>query len=494
MKSNQLELTSLNLNLYPRSPVSLNGIEYGLVKENGKRMLAVLAPQESSNLSNFEGQPSELMGKTLLVCSPSPRNASALRAQLDWLNPSLIGLKTSFGFGDRLGLATPGHVRAARSTKGKIAPIFAQQSMREMERTNRTPRLVMDDATWGIFEEGWRGGIGADADHLKTRLDIDDCLETGYTFFTIDPGDHVENKAETASLSELLEMASQLPVDFQPPASGLLGKVFDLDGLTIQIDERTLYKAVVKYGRAIAHVVSMYEHLSKSAGDKPFELEVSVDETELPTSHAEHIYIASELKRMGVRWVSLAPRFVGRFEKGVDYIGDTTDFDKDVAGHAIIARRFGPYKLSLHSGSDKFSIYPILNRHTGGLLHIKTAGTSYLEVLRTIAALDIDLISEIFTFSRQHFTEDKATYHISAQLSRAPLPEEVTDWSGLFEQFDPREIFHVTFGSVLTHTTPSGGRSFYDRIVEFLTKNQETYAVNLEKHFKKHLQPLIPQD
>ena len=147
-------------------------------------------------------------------------------------------------------------------------------------------------------------------------------------------------------------------------------------------------KAAVKYGRAVEHVASMYHHLARTAGHRPFELEVSVDETEQPTSHAEHIYIASELKRLGVNWVSLAPRYVGSFEKGVDYIGSLTLFQNDFAGHAAIARHFGPYKLSLHSGSDKFSIYPIAARLTHGLVHLKTAGTSYLEALRTIAALN----------------------------------------------------------------------------------------------------------
>ncbi len=155
--------------------------------------------------------------------------------------------------------------------------------------------------------------------------------------------------------------------------------------MNIVFDEHTLLKAAVKYGRAIAFVAGMYRHLQKAAGKQPFELEVSVDETEQPTSHAEHVYIASELTRLGVQWVSLAPRYVGRFEKGVDYIGDLPAFEADFAGHAAIARHFGPYKLSLHSGSDKFSIYPIAARLSRGLVHLKTAGTSYLEALRTIA-------------------------------------------------------------------------------------------------------------
>jgi hypothetical protein len=280
-------------------------------------------------------------------------------------------------------------------------------------------------------------------------------------------------------------------VDIQPQATGLLGKGFDIEGLWVSFSEMTLLKAVVKYGKAVAHVAAMYHYLEKAAGSHPFELEVSVDETDQPTSHAEHLYIAKELKRLGVKWVSLAPRYVGRFEKGVDYIGDVVAFEADLAGHAAIARQFGPYKLSLHSGSDKFSIYPAAMRQTRGLVHLKTAGTSYLEALRTIAALDVDLFREIYTFARQHFEIDKASYHVSAELSRAPLPDDVNDWPALLDQFDAREILHVTFGSVLTDKTGTGGWQFYDRFMTFLMANREAYATNLERHFLRHLTPFI---
>ncbi len=232
-------------------------------------------------------------------------------------------------------------------------------------------------------------------------------------------------------------------------------------------------------------------HLSQTAGSRPFEFEVSVDETDQPTSHAEHVYIASELKRLGVQWVSLAPRYIGRFEKGVDYIGNVKAFESDIAGHAAIARHFGPYKLSLHSGSDKFSIYPAAMRQTRGLIHLKTAGTSYLEALRTIATVDVDFFREIYTFARERFDTDKASYHVSADLERAPLPEEVQDWPALLDQFDAREILHVTFGSVLTDKTSSGAWHFYDHFMHILKANSEAYAVNLEKHFGRHLQPFM---
>ena len=170
-------------------------------------------------------------------------------------------IKTSAGLGDRIGLATPGHVRAMQKTDGKIAPIFAQQSIREMARTSRTPDQVMDDATWGIFQENWQNGVGADADHLKTTDDIDVCLAAGYTFFTIDPGNFVNNEAETASGNALQESALKLPKEMQIKENGLLNKKIHLDELHLDFSETLLLKAMVKYGNAIWHVKNMYEYL-----------------------------------------------------------------------------------------------------------------------------------------------------------------------------------------------------------------------------------------
>src|SRR3954469_12149788 len=107
-----------------------------------------------------------------------------------------LGLRPSFGFGDRLGLATPGHVEAMRRAGAGIEPIFPQQSIREMARTARTPRRVMDDALAGARESGWTGVTGADADHLKTPQDVDATAAVGFTFFTIDPSDHVDRHAD----------------------------------------------------------------------------------------------------------------------------------------------------------------------------------------------------------------------------------------------------------------------------------------------------------
>jgi hypothetical protein len=264
-----------------------------------------------------------------------------------------------------------------------------------------------------------------------------------------------------------------------------LGRPFDLTDLYLTFDREATWRAAAKYGRAVAHAVGMYRYLADLLGEQSFELEVSVDETETPTSPQEHFYIGRELRRLGVRWVSLAPRYIGRFEKGVDYIGDLVQFEAQLAQHAAIARILGPYKLSIHSGSDKFSIYPIIARLTEGLVHLKTAGTSYLEALRAVAQVDPALFREILTYSRQRYDTDRATYHVSAQLANVPAPDALSDadLSGLLEQFDARQVLHVTFGSVLDR--------FGDRLLETLQQHEEVYYTLLEAHFQRHLSPFM---
>ncbi len=482
------------LHIEPKSLVTDNGVEYGLSRVKGVPHLVVRAA-DASLLASFEGESSDHEGQLLLVGPCNAHNAAALRKRLAWLVPQPLGLQTSAGLGDRLGQATPGHVRAVRAAGGNIAPIFPQQSIREMQRTGRTAQQVMDEALWGIFGEGWRDGFGADADHLKTPADIDVCVAAGYTFFTIDPSAHVDDSAETADAPALRAAFEALPwTDLNDTPAAALGRYATMsqtiEGHVITFDEPSALRAAVKYGRAVAHIARMYRHLQE-VSTFPTELEVSVDETEQVTTHAEHIYIVSELHRLGVQFVSLAPRYVGRFEKGVDYIGNLEALDDDIAVHSAIARHYGPYKLSLHSGSDKFSVYPIAVKHTRGLVHLKTAGTSYLEALHTIAALDTALFREIYQFARSRYETDKASYHVSAQLEKAPLSEDVADADlpELLNQFDAREIFHVTFGSVLTTKTEQGGWLFYDRFMALLRDNPEAYADNLKEHFLRHLRP-----
>ena len=191
----------------------------------------IQADPDDFRLNLFVGEKTDCGDETLLSARLTAENAEALRTQLPWLKPQTLGLKTSAGMGDRLGLATPGHVRAIRKMNGKIAPILTQQSIRENTRTGRNPQEVMDDAMWGIFQENWREPYGADADHLKSTADIDICLKSGYTFFTIDPGEHVDNRAETADLKTLREYAKDLPSEFGIENTGLLNQIMQAEHL-----------------------------------------------------------------------------------------------------------------------------------------------------------------------------------------------------------------------------------------------------------------------
>jgi hypothetical protein len=464
----------------------------------GLRLLVQGPVQLPADAPAFEG---ELIGqgeRRTLICPLSAGNATALRFHLDWLRPHPLGQRTSAGFGDRLGLATPGHIRALRAAGGAVAPVLAQQSVRENARTGRTPGQVLDDATWGAFEEGWRDGYGADADHLKTTEDIDAFLAAGFSWFTLDPGSFVNGEAGALDAPALTAALAALPWGTLEDSWPALrhrygGREFRVEGFTIAFDDEALARAAVKYGAAIAAVATLSRHLSAARPRGQFDLEVSVDETETPTSPLEHFYIARELARLGVRWGSLAPRFPGSFEKGIDYRGPIDQFRQDLAVHAAIARQTGAYKISLHSGSDKFSIYPAAAELTRGAVHLKTAGTSYLEALRTLATVCPDLFREIYGYSLAHYEADRASYHVSASLARAALFTSVPDAElpAALESDDARQVLHVTYGSVLNERDAHGTLVFAGRLFAALRADREAYAAALQAHFLRHLAPFV---
>lgn len=383
---------------------------------------------------------------------------------------SPLSLTPSFGFGDRLGLATPGHIAAVRAARGKFAPIFAQQSVRENARTGRTPQQVMDDAKRAVESAKWDFHWGADADHLKSVSDLPAFVQAGYTFFTVDPGEHVDNSADTDS-HEILKQKVAIFNWEELSALYLSGNGEQPWG---SFDAESLMRATIKYGRAIQHAVTMFKRLSELK--ETFDFEMSVDETESPTTPLEHFFIVNELTRHGVRFTSLAPRFIGRFEKGVDYVGDLQALDTELAKHASVTAHFGTYKLSLHSGSDKFSVYPLLVKHWGERLHVKTAGTSYLEALRVLAKCEPDLFLKIYSLGRERYETDKQTYHVSADLNQLPVTKNLPS---LLDDFHAREMLHVTFGSALTQ--------FGSVLKDALIKHEDAYYEGLKLHFEKHL-------
>jgi tagaturonate epimerase len=415
--------------------------------------------------------------------------------------PSPLGLYASFGFGDRTGLATPGHVAALAQAGGSIKPIFAQQSIREMTRTQRTPAQVMADAIRGMEKGAYHGQHGADADHLKVPEDVDRTAAAGFTFFTIDPSDDVDPHADNYGHSELQQQfaAVRSQVDWFEKYRGR--RITLNSGTTIDLSEQAVMRAAVKYGRAINRAVRLAQHIeavNKKLG-RDYEIELSVDETPQPTTLAEHWIIAEQVLTRGMKLVSLAPRYIGDFEKGVDYKGDLAAFEKSLADHVAVMQQLGPYKLSLHSGSDKLSIYTSFARITKGKWHVKTAGTSYLEMLRVVARHDEGLFRELVDFARAHYDKDKATYHVSATIGTVPAPKDVKDgrtlerlYLELWEDVKPgrgftqpgRQILHCTFGSTLTDAKLASA------IRHVLQANQATFTQVLTEHFVKHLEAL----
>jgi tagaturonate epimerase len=400
-------------------------------------------------------------------CPLNAANAAAIRKELPWATPQRVGLRKSVGCGDRLGIATPGHLRAVR--EGEMFPVLAQQSIREMQRAKRSAQQVLDDAMWGVIYADYRDGWGCDADHLKDIESVDACVAAGYLGYTLDPGAFVDDEANDAAVSVLEQKAQALPwEELQTTLKD------NMAFHTRYMSKADYLRAAAKYGRALAHVLLLTQKIQSQLQD--FDLEISVDETNTVTTLAEHRYIVEELRRLNIPFTGIAPRFVGEFEKGVDYIGDLKQFEAQYEGHVGLARELGGYKLSIHSGSDKFSIYPIAASFDK--VHLKTAGTSWVEALRVIANAAPDLFRCILELAIEGYAANRGSYHVSGEASNIPIS---ADLATLIDQFDAREVLHVSFGPVLAQ--------YRGEIYQTLYANYEAYLDVLHTHFRRHILP-----
>jgi len=459
-----------------------------MVRDDEKKHVVVLG--DVSIGERFEGEflaELKVGGKKLSVrlAHLNHHNLLLLRQFFPFLSPSFCGRRASFGTGDRLGIATPAHIQAF---KGKnVFPILAQQSVREMARTGRNWQKVLDEAIWGCFEAGYKGPFGADADHVKKIADLKKAVDCGYTMFTVDPSEFVRDEVSNLSEEQKDELYRSLTERKQIERL-YLSRSYCIAGQELEFDEESLREVALIYFKAIRHAVDCYKFLDDYKKDK-FDFEVSVDETSIPTSPLAHIFIAQELQRNGVNFQNLALRFPGDWQKGIDYIGDVEKFAGELCLHAAIARMFGGYKLSLHSGSDKFSIYPSFSQGTGGLFHIKTAGTSYLQAINVIARKDPSLYRQIHHFALKNFEKDKASYHVTTDLSRIPNVDKLADdeLESLLEEPDSRQLIHITYGSVLSAKDERGGFLFRDRIYKALFQNEDDHYEEVSSHIKKHL-------
>lgn len=501
--ANQMAALGRRINIYVSSVSEERKSIFFLMKESLQRKLVIIHPSSTSHnlhgpFQTAEDGAFEFEGKSFEyhICPCNHTNALMLRETFPYTAPRVIGLRPAIGMGDRIGLATPGHIRAIRGFQ--IFPILAQQSVREMKRTGRSPTDVLDDVSWAVFQEGFHDGFGADADHLKGYEDIERAFEAGFTMYTIDPSDFVNDDADIYGMEEARDKFRRLPwKDLRSnPKEFLgiyLGRRLELNSIgradDLELSRERLIRVSLKYSSAIAHSLRLKNHIDKLFAGKQYDLEISLDETRMPITPLEHFFIASELRRLNIRVQGLAIRLIGKFEKGIDYEGDLNEFEKQLRTHILIARNYGPYKLSIHSGSDKFSIYPSIGKIALDLFHIKTSGTSYLEALRVIARHDPNLFRRIVRVSMTHFQEDRKSYSTSADPSLAPDPWEVEDGElegRYLDNPNSRQILHITFGSILGH----GEQGLRNSIIERLMENEEELYGVIQVHMKRHLSSL----
>jgi hypothetical protein len=292
---------------------------------------------------------------------------------------------------------------------------------------------------------------------------------------TLDPSAQIDAGAAAAGGTELEGLLRELPWRALEDDWGTLRRRH----AHAADDELGLARAAATFGAALARV-----HDLSRAAPADLDIEISVDETALPTTVLAHRFLAIELDRLGVHFTGLAPRFPGRWEKGVDVGGDLGEIAAALNAHARVAAEHGGYKLSVHSGSDKLSVYPLLAR-VEGPWHVKTSGTSYLEGLRVVATADPPLFREILAVAGDSLARDRRSYAIAptagvpgaAALDDAALP-------ALLDDPDARQCLHVTFGSVLAD------ERLGPALRETVDASADAYADALERHFVAHLEPL----
>lgn len=437
----------------------------------------------------FDGDIVSDKGDTYKLCPLTVENSKVIRELFEFTRPkSHMGHAVTIGLGDRLGLASVGHIRTIRNID--VFPVLAQQSMRELNLTGRVYEDVLASAVWAVFREGYKKGYGADGDHLKTHEEVKYALDCGYTMITLDCSEHIQNDLADIPLNEVIAQYDELPKDLTSALEdSYLNTSITIDKkIAIEFNKDDFMRIVLTYLPAIKHASNIFNELLRG---REIDFEVSIDETLTATTPQAHFFVACQLIRHGVDVRSIAPRFVGEFQKGIDYRGDIAEFERDFLIHAKIADKFG-YKISVHSGSDKFSIFPIASRLTGGRYHLKTAGTSWLEAVRVIAMTVPSLYRELHTFALENLSEARKYYLITCDLSNiadisntpdSKLPEYL-------EQNDARQVLHITYGLMLQAKAPDGSLRFRDRIFETLRENESDYIAALEKHIGKHFTAL----
>ncbi len=469
---------------YGVHPLSINKVGGGTVfmaEDNGETKIVAVGPTW-----DFSGVEGSVDGQSYVVAELSHANAEVLRSLFPFTAPvRVLHKERTVGVGDRLGIAAPGHIRVFGEYDAY--PILAQQSIRELHLTQRTYEDVLDAATFAVFRDGYKKGFGADGDHLKRPEEVKMALDLGYTMITLDCSEHMHNEFESMVLADLENAYIAEPA----LEAKYVGKTFELeDGLTISFDEETFKRMVMVYRDVLDFAVSIYQQFFTD-GTYSADFEISIDETTTPTTPQEHFFVSNELVSRGVEFATLAPRFCGEFQKGVDYIGDIKQFEAELAVHTAISRHFG-YKISLHSGSDKFMVFPMFGKYTKGRFHVKTAGTNWLEAMKLVAMVDPKLYREVHAFALSKFDEVTKYYHVSTDITRIPALDTLEDEQlvKLFEHNDARQLIHITYGPILSTKLDTGEYLFKDRLYDLWRLHEKQYSDLLFRHIGHHLQEL----
>lgn len=341
--------------------------------------------------------------------------------------------KFTIGMGDRFAHQAKAQLQACVQLANDgvdVVPVW-NKSNREHSFIGSTPQSVFDAAKLAVNEIGWSKGWHVDADHINMST-VDRYLECS-DFFTIDVADFIGQEPEQSAVRSF--------VDNHPELVGSLS----IEGIDQPFDISREYVEEVsgKYLSSVKEAAKIYRHIKSVKGE--FIAEVSMDETDLPQTPPELLIILAALADEDVNLQTIAPKFTGRFNKGVDYVGDLVQFEKEFNDDlAVIAHSIDKYglpknlKLSVHSGSDKFSIYPIIGaalRRAGAGVHIKTAGTTWLEELIGLAEAEgegLVLAKELYSKAVENVDEMCAPYAsvIDINVDKLPSVEMVNGWNG----------------------------------------------------------------
>lgn len=471
-----------------------DGRKFDIYKDSVNENLCMVAAEDQDYLVadpklGFEGQAVVSDGKEWTLAPLNHANAEKMRALFPWTAPTrVLDRDKTMGVGDRLGIAADGHIKVFKKYP-EITPIFAQQSIRELNLTNRTFADVIDSASFAVFRNGFKTGWGADGDHVKTADEVAYALRSGCTMITLDCSEQIDNTIE--GMTE--EQVNAKYVQNKELEDIYLNKSFDIgEGVTISFDQDMFRRSVLIYSAAIEHCKDIYFNVIMKDGKQLADFELSIDETMTPTVPEQHFFVANELIRHHIHVSTVAPRFCGEFQKGIDYIGNLDQFAKEMRVHAVISRHFG-YKISIHSGSDKFSIFPAAGKETKGRFHLKTAGTNWLEAVKLVAIKDPELYREIHKFALTAFEAATAYYHVTTNLNNIPDIDTLTDEQlpDLFKNNDSRQLIHITYGLILNKKNADGSYTFKDRLYKLWRKYRDDYANLLFNHIGHHAKAIL---